>query len=390
MHDSSGRPLAVLETTEVETTALHTVTKTMVDAEGESFASIAEWRVAHDRYWTAFIDELRSTTNDPAWTLHDDTMLVFERFVVLVRLAASDEGRYPVVELTVRADEQELAAADLYDLDTVGVEELTDGAIEGNTQYVRIRAGFASDEAAAAAEAWIWCEHPLWRPRFEVIVGDDWLDAWREHFVPVQIGRITIVPDWPNANVAPEIAPEPPTNRPGGPSGHDRITLRLDPQRAWGTGAHASTQLAVHALQAPEVSIDGAQVLDVGCGSGVLSIAAVLLGAAQAHGIDVDRTAAPVTKKNAERNGVADRCSAAWEPLSTCMHTYDLVLANILAPVLIELADDLQRVTRPGGSIVLAGLIDTQLDRVLGAFGHCKSLAVLEDGSWRGVILRRE
>ena len=169
----------------------------------------------------------------------------------------------------------------------------------------------------------------------------------------------------------------------------DAVVVRLDPKRAWGTGAHASTRLALSNLQLGQVELGGASVIDVGCGSGVLAIAALLLGASSAYGIDVDRTAIPVTMENARRNGVHDRCQAAFEPLHECMHTYDVVLANILAPVLIELAPDLQRVARPGAIIVLAGLIEEQRERVIAAFDASELVRVTSDGSWCSLVLRR-
>ena len=371
MHDSTGRPLAVLTTVSVEVIRLADVSFAMAAVEGESFVSAASWRRAHEDYWAPFIGQIRAQTNDIAWSLTDDTLVVFETFAVVERLAGADEGRYPVVELSVSTADHELAAADLYELGTVGIEELTSSGPD-----VRLRAGFASDDAGVQAERWIWSNHPEWKPRFEVIVGDDWLDAWREHFVPVQVGALLIVPDWDGAVVPDE----------GDTLGIQRVLL--DPKRAWGTGAHASTALMLGALQSPSVTLAGARVLDVGCGSGILAIAALVLGASTAHGIDVDRSAIAVTAENARRNGVDDRCSASWVPLNLIPDTFDVVCANILAPVLIELADHLQRVTREGGTILLAGLIDEQLDRVLDAFGRCDVVEIRTDGAWRGIVLR--
>ncbi len=371
MHDSTGRPLAVLTTGSVELLRLADVTFAMADLEGESFTSADSWRRAHEGYWSPFVEQVRAQTKVPNWALTDDTLVVFETFTVAQRLAAADEGRYPVVELIVPATDVDLAAADLYDLDTVGIEELV-----ASPDAARLRAGFASDDAAAQAERWIWANHADWTPRFEVIVGDDWLDAWREHFTPIQVGSLLIVPDWDGAVAADERAQP------------DITCLLLDPKRAWGTGAHASTALMLAALQSPSVPLTGARVLDVGCGSGILAIAALLLGASTAHCIDVDRTAIAVTMENAWRNGVDDRCSAEWVPLDAITETFDVVCANILAPVLIELADHLQRVTGDRGTILLAGLIDEQVDRVREAFGLCDLVEIRTEGAWRGIVLR--
>ncbi len=371
MHDSSGRPLAVLNTISVEVLRLADVTFAMADLEGESFKSAEGWRRAHEDYWAPFVEELRARTNDPTWSLRDDTLVVFETFSVTDRLPAADEGRYPVVELSVPSADSELAATYLYELDTVGIEDVT-----ATADHVTLRAGFASDDAAAVAERWVWANEPEWEPRFEVIVGDDWLDAWREHFVPVHIGSLLVAPDWEGAT-EPATGVFPGTQR-----------LLLDPKHAWGTGAHASTGLVLSAMQSPSVKLTGAQVLDVGCGSGILAIAALLLGASSAHGIDVDRTAIAVTLENARRNAVDDRCSSSWTPLEAINETFDVVCANILAPVLIQLASNLQRVTRAGGTILLAGLIDEQVDRVKDAFDQCSVIEIRTDGSWRGMVLR--
>ncbi len=377
MHDSQGRPLAVLRTTSVQLVTMANVTREMSDAEGESFASVTEWRTGHIAYWTGEIEQTRSQLKDPTWNLGDDTLLVFEQFTLIERLGAADEGRYPVCELVVPVDEAELAAADLYELDTVGVEEVA--IFDDETgQYVRLRAGFASDEAAVEAERILWTDHGEWQPRFEVVVGDDWLDSWREHFTPLSVGRLQVIPDWEGAETASELGAR-----------SDLITLRLDPKRAWGTGAHSSTQLVLGALQSADVSLHGTTVLDVGCGSGILAIAALLLGASNAHGIDVERSAISVTLENAARNGLINRITATWEPLEQHMRTYDIALANILAPVLIELADELQRVTKPGGTIVLAGLVNDQLDRVRTAFDRSLTVATTADGPWRCLVLRR-
>lgn len=373
MHDSLSRPLAILMTTEVRAIPMAEVTAAMADAEGESFQSVNHWRTAHEQYWGSQLDDIRAEVGDPTWCVNENTVLVYEEFTLMERLPAADEGRYPVVELVVSVDEAEMAAADLYELDTVGVEEVLTLSV-GNINHVHLRAGFASDEAAVEAERTLWRDHPSWNPRFEVILGDDWLDAWREHFTELTIGRLRVIPDWDGA-------------QPSAPAGGSALTLRMDPKRAWGTGGHPSTQLVLNAMQSAGASPVGGSVLDVGCGSGILALASVLLGARTAHGIDVDRAAIAVTLENAGRNGLADRVTAAWLPVQQCTRAYDLVLANILAPVLIELADEMQRVTQAGGTIVVAGLVEDQVDRVIGAFDRCRVVEITSNGGWRCIVM---
>jgi ribosomal protein L11 methyltransferase len=291
-------------------------------------------------------------------------------------------ARYPVVECVVRSTEVELVVDHLAGLGTTGVEEIdgADAVVSTRGQgvavgHVLLRAGFGSDAAAVAAEAALNALDGTWHSRFEVIVGDEWLDAWRDHFTTTRVGRIVVVPDWPDAS-----ADRPDTST-------DDVVLRLDPGRSFGTGGHASTRLALKALQTLDVR--GLDVADVGCGSGVLAVAAALLGAAHAHGTDVETAALEATMENARRNGVEDRCSVAKADVANSTRTYDVVLANILAPVLIELAGSITEMVRPGGFVVLAGLIDEQRDRVAAAYSGLRLEHERAEGAWCALTLRR-
>jgi ribosomal protein L11 methyltransferase len=129
-------------------------------------------------------------------------------------------------------------------------------------------------------------------------------------------------------------------------------------------------------------------VLDVGCGSGVLAIGACVFGAAAAVGIDIAPAAVPTTEANAEANGVADRVAVSTTDLADVDDTFDLVLANILAPTLVALSADLRRVLAPGGALVISGILADAHDHVLAALAP---LAVVEseflDG-WAAITLR--
>jgi ribosomal protein L11 methyltransferase len=139
----------------------------------------------------------------------------------------------------------------------------------------------------------------------------------------------------------------------------------LDPGLAFGTGTHATTALCLEWLDQERPT--GRRVLDVGCGSGILAVAALLLGAHRAHGLDIDPQALTASTDNATRNGVLDRLTlaAAEAPWDT---GYDVVLANILAEPLIELAPRIAQATRPGGAVVLAGLLTEQAEWVAAAY----------------------
>jgi ribosomal protein L11 methyltransferase len=180
------------------------------------------------------------------------------------------------------------------------------------------------------------------------IADADWVNAWLQHAQPMRFGeRLWVCP-----------------------SGHrvddeQAIVVQLDPGLAFGTGTHPSTALCLEWLATHEVA--NAQVLDYGCGSGILAIAALKLGATHARAIDIDPQALVATRDNAQRNGVSDRidCAGAEQP---SMAAVDLVLANILARPLITLAPMLAASVRVGGHIVLAGILVTQAQDVRSAY----------------------
>jgi ribosomal protein L11 methyltransferase len=374
MLGSNAVALAVIEITAVKQMRLADVPWNLIEAEGESFRSFEHWRCAHVRYWDRFVAEVAEYLDDPAWLIDDDTIVSCTSFRIVERLSESDVARFTVVECLVHRDDLEWVSAELIDLDATGIEEVGSGpgatstnSLEAPAGHVILRGIFASDHAGIVAEKSL---DARWQPRFEVLLGDEWLDAWREHFEPQRIGGILVVGDWDGAN-SPGIAPT------------DAVIVRLDPARSFGTGTHASTRLMLQALQG--LQLEGLDVLDVGCGSGILAISSLLLGAHSAHGTDIESSALQVTMSNAQRNRIAERCTVASsaEPLP---QTFDVILANILAPVLIELAPALCRSVRPGGQVLLAGLIDEQVERVVTAYASLSLRSTLSEGNWRCLV----
>lgn len=180
-------------------------------------------------------------------------------------------------------------------------------------------------------------------------VTDLGLDAWRAHARPESAPPFVVVPAWLD-----------PSDLPG-------VPLLIDPGHTFGSGSHPTTRLVLSRLATLLQSAGSAphRVLDVGCGSGVLAVGAALLGAS-AVGIDIDPGAGPATLANAELNGVADRVTFDPRPLADlaahvrrgrCGEGFEVVVANLLAPVITELADDLFEVTAPNGFLVLSGLL---------------------------------
>jgi ribosomal protein L11 methyltransferase len=178
-----------------------------------------------------------------------------------------------------------------------------------------------------------------------VVRDDDWVRRSQAQFSPVEIGRrLWVGPSWHEAPVG-------------------RFAVRLDPGLAFGTGSHPTTQLMLRFLEA-EIQ-GGEDVLDYGCGSGILAIAAAKLGAARVDGVDVDPEALETARANARSNGIALRATL---PEALPAGSYDIVVSNILAQPLIVLAPLLAARTRPGGRIALAGILQPQAAEVAAAY----------------------
>jgi ribosomal protein L11 methyltransferase len=176
----------------------------------------------------------------------------------------------------------------------------------------------------------------------------DWAEAWKAHFHPLPIGkRLVVAPSWSHYEELP-----------------GQVVLELDPGMAFGTGAHPTTQLCLVALE--EIIQGGEVVLDWGTGSGLLGIAALKLGAAYAIAGDVDPNAVRIARDNAQRNGVGSRMSLLVGERPTCLQiSADVTVCNILANIILMLANDLAAVTKPGGRLIASGIIDTRREEVV-------------------------
>lgn len=206
----------------------------------------------------------------------------------------------------------------------------------------------------------------------ELIEDKDWVRVWLKDCPPLKFGeRFWVVP---REKVSEVVQP-------------DAVILRLDPGLAFGTGTHPTTALCLEWLATQD--LQGKAVLDFGCGSGVLAIASLLLGATRAVGIDIDPQALTATHDNAVENGVADRITALT-PADFQPFAADVVVANILANPLIQLAPLLASSIAPGGRLALAGLLDRQAGEVRAAYApwfDCDADAS-RDG-WTRIAARR-
>ncbi len=184
------------------------------------------------------------------------------------------------------------------------------------------------------------------------VADQDWELSGRASFAPVQISdRLWICPPWDQVSDAP-----------------NQIQVTITPGLAFGTGTHATTQLCLQQIECQ--TLKGLKVLDWGCGSGVLAIAALRLGAVSATGVDLDPKAMVASRENALLNGVSDTLDLYRPDELSDGERYDLVVANILAGTIIELAPTLERHLKPKGVLILSGILAAQADRVRTCFAQ--------------------
>ena len=287
----------------------------------------------------------------------------------------SAEPSYPCVAVDVPAHEADEAGALLFELGARGVEMRDDSTMRRGTDgRVTLCAGFAAEDEARAAITQL---PPAWRPRAEPVVGDAWRDEWKKHFEPFRICRgILIAPPW----------------RPVEPGEGERRIV-LEPGRAFGTGLHETTRLVAGVLADRAAHLASGPILDVGCGSGILALVALALGAPSAFAVDIDAEAVAVTRENAGRNGLSDRLRADETPVEALSEGYPTVVANIECGPLVAMAGDLVARVAPGGLLVLSGLLaehvaPSQVPDVRRAYGSMTIEDVRRDGEWIAVVLR--
>ncbi len=192
--------------------------------------------------------------------------------------------------------------------------------------------------------------YPMPTPSYRAVRDEDWAEAWKAHYQPLRIGkRLLLRPQWIAVDPAPE-----------------DIEIALDPGMAFGTGTHPTTQLCLEALET--IMRPALDVLDLGCGSGILAIAAAKLGAKHVLALDIDAIALRATRENAALNGVARQIRVEQGSLETalsCGRRFDLAVVNILARIILEMSErGLAQILKPGGSAIFSGIIDTQADEV--------------------------
>ena len=204
--------------------------------------------------------------------------------------------------------------------------------------------------------------------------GDDWIDVWKKHFRPIHLGRIVVVPEWIEYEKA-----------------EGEEVVLLDSNMAFGTGEHETTSSCVELMQ--EYITPDSVCIDVGCGSGILGISAIKLGAAKAYLTDIDPIAVESSLHNAKLNGVADKTVVAHSNLLENTEVQgDVMMANITGEVLKMLAPSIPKNLKKDGVLILSGIIESRLDMVKTAYEEVGMQVVLEKrkGEWFALVLKHK
>jgi ribosomal protein L11 methyltransferase len=252
------------------------------------------------------------------------------------------------VHLDVPTDDVELVSYELWEQGAQGLEERDATTIDqGASATVTTLVVSVADDAVAAQLA---AAYPQYNARVAHVVGDEWRDAWKSYFKPTRVGgRLLLRPSWEAVQPAPH-----------------EVVLTIDPGQAFGSGIHETTRLVL--VEVDRRAKLGDTILDVGCGSGILAVAGLLLGAESAICLDIDPLAVDVANENAERNDVVGKLHASTRDVRDVPGQFSLVLANIQAWVLKELAEALMERVAPGGVLVLSGVLVGQEDDVAASF----------------------
>lgn len=201
------------------------------------------------------------------------------------------------------------------------------------------------------------------------VEGDAWVETWKQTFQPIETEKIVICPEWQTVQT-------------------DKIVLLLDTGIAFGTGQHETTAMCLQFAE--QLPLSGKRVLDVGCGSGILGLSALLLGASSAELVDIDSQATAIAQHNAQINKLQNKCQIKTGNLTEqTTGVFDVVFANLTADILALLFEDIGKVTAAGAYVVLSGILDKKLEEVKKLYSQkFEILQTKQMGEWRALLLR--
>ncbi|MFC1855787.1 50S ribosomal protein L11 methyltransferase [Thermodesulfobacteriota bacterium] len=210
------------------------------------------------------------------------------------------------------------------------------------------------------------------------LAGKNYQDAHKKYFKPIKISkRIVVKPDYEHYNKKP----------------HENV-IEINPNMAFGIGSHETTKMCIQYIDKLLEAADdatGLRILDAGTGTAILAIAAAKLGAKNIYGFDIDDVACEIAKENVLINGVADSVKIACHPIDKVKDKYDLVIANILSHILLSMKDELKRVVKRGGKLILSGILISQATGIIDGFTKIgfSLISKKEDGEWTALRLKR-
>lgn len=201
-----------------------------------------------------------------------------------------------------------------------------------------------------------------------VIQSEDWENVWKQYYKPIEIGRIVIVPKWIKR------------------SSDEHIEILIDPGMAFGTGSHETTAMCISLID--KLDLTDKTVCDLGCGSGILGIAAAKLGAKLCVLSDIDSQAIDATNANIALNGVENRTQVVCGDLKAD-GKFDVVIANITADILIRLSEKIEDLLVDNGTVILSGIINARADDVLKVYKNLKLIIKLKEGEWQAFAFKK-
>ncbi len=282
---------------------------------------------------------------------------------------------WPALDLS-RLAEPDLLTAALVDYGVSAIDETT------QTGAWRVFFKTAADRDAAARAIGRLFPEVAVRP--VDIPDEDWVTKSQEALRAVRIGNTIVAPPWDIPHTG-HLEPVPPTEA-GAAALRRPLVIVIKPSTGFGTGHHATTRMCVLALQ--QIDLSGRSVVDVGTGSGLLAIAASRLGASRVLGIDDDSGAFHAAQENLTLNRAADVSLRLVDIRSVTLEPFDVVVANLTAPLIREAASHLADLTAPGGHLILSGFMTTEEADVLGAFAAFTRTARTEEEEWVCVTLQ--